>query len=128
MARDMKAAGQVDLISDVTGLWATLGGYERDPATGKYPIRLDDDPALDAARYLQTAAVTFGLTQGYSIVTTTSRRGQAARWSGLAADAGVGFHVQTIDPGIEVLTARLADAATGELSSECARAIGRWYG
>ena len=36
------------------------------------------------------------------------------------------FNVRTIDPGEDVVRARLADD-DGNLSAECARAIGRWY-
>ena len=62
LARDMKLAGQIDLLADTTSLWASVGVYERDPLTGLYPVRLDDDPALDPLPvYLQTTVVRYGL-------------------------------------------------------------------
>ena len=34
---------------------------------------------------------------------------------------------EIVDPGIDVVTARLSDPATGSLSDACARAVARWY-
>ncbi len=48
LTRDMIRAGEVDLVADVTQLWAATGLHERGP-DGKYPIRSDGDPALEAA-------------------------------------------------------------------------------
>ena len=127
LARDMLQAGQVDLLADVTQLWAAIGGYERDPATGKYPIRRDDDPALRAALYLQATVAHYGLREGLDVAVTSSQRNQAARWGEVAAGAGASLNVQTVDPGEEVIRARLADIETGELIAECENAIGRWY-
>ena len=58
---------------------------------------------------------------------TTSRRGQVDRWSDVARAAGVEFDVRTVDPGEDVVRARLSDPETGVLSGECDQAIGRWY-
>ena len=127
LLKEMKDAGQIDIAADTTELWAASGLYERDPATGKYPVRADDDPALDTARVLQAAAVTHGLRKGFNVGVTTSRRGQAERWRPVADDFNVSFVVNTVDPGEDVVRERLADAVTGELEPECERAIGRWY-
>ncbi len=126
LARDMKHAGQVDLLADVTALWAAVGVYDRGP-DGRYPVRDDDDPALLAALYLQTTLVTYGLERGLNVAATTSRRDQVGRWQTLAASLGADFNVQTIDPGIDVVSERLTDPDTGKLSEECAKAINRWY-
>ena len=40
---------------------------------------------------------------------------------------GAGATERIVDPGIEVVSARLADPLTGELEDECAGAIARWY-
>ena len=45
LLREMLAAGEIDVAADVTALWAATGGAERDPVTGKYPVRLETDPA-----------------------------------------------------------------------------------
>ena len=126
LARDMKLAGQVDLLADVTSLWAAVGVYERDPLTGKYPVRLDTDPALDAALYLQTTVVRYGLSNGLRVAATTSRRGQVPRWQSIADEYSTMLIVQTIDPGRAVVEQRLSDA-DGVLSDECEKAISRWY-
>ena len=84
LAREMKLAGQIDLLADTTSLWASVGVYERDPLTGLYPVRLAADPALDAALYVQTTVVRYGLSNGLNVAATTSRRGQVPRWQSIA--------------------------------------------
>ena len=128
LSRDMRQAGEVSIISDVTPLWAALSGIEKDPATGKYPVRQADDPALNAARYLQVTAAAFALREGFNAVVTTSQRGQAAKWAEIATRHNSGFYVRTLDPGYETVRQRLSDPETGELSPECGQAISRWYG
>ena len=46
LLRELLAAGEIDVAADVTALWAATGGAERDPVTGKFPIRLETDPVL----------------------------------------------------------------------------------
>ena len=128
VSRDALEAGEVQAVADVTALWAALSGAQRDPETGRYPERSDDNPALGLARYVQAAAVRQGLREGLDVAATTSRRDQVDRWGELAAGEGAAFSVRTVDPGLEVVTARLADPVTGELSDACAGAIGRWFG
>lgn len=120
-------SGLIDLVSDITMLWVALKGVTRD-ADGRFPVREDSDPALDAARYLQPVLVRFALELGARVAVTTSRRNQVERWQTLAYSIDVDFSVRTVDPGEDVVRARLADPVTGELSDPCARAIRRWYG
>ena len=128
----MREEGEVDVVSDVTRLWAALGGYERGP-DGRYPVRADDDPALTTALYVQAVAVRRALREGAAVAVTTSRAGQASRWQALAGQVEVefsvevSFEVRTVDPGEDVVRARLADPDTGELSPECEKAVRRWY-
>ena len=119
------AADDVDIVSDVTRLWVALSGATRGP-DGRYPVRLDGDPALHTARYVQAVAVRRALEDGARVAVTTSRAGEVARWQGVADDAGAAFAVRTVDPGEDVVRARLAEA-DGELSPECNKAIKRWY-
>ena len=128
VSRDLLAAGEVEAVADVTALWAALSGAQRDPETGRYSVRDDEDPALGLARYVQAAAVREGLRQGLDVAVTTSRRDQVERWQSVADAEGAGLAVRTVDPGIEVVTARLADPATGVLSDACSAALDRWYG
>ena len=126
-ARDLLAAGEVDLLADVTGLWAAVGGYERDPETGRYPVRSDDDPALRTALYLQATAATFAAREGLNIAITTARRGQESRWRTIAEDNGASFSYSEIDPGRSVVEQRLA-GPDEILSLDCRIAISKFYG
>lgn len=128
LARDLMDAGQSDLLADVTPLWAAIAAVERDPATGKYPVRDESSPALAAALYVQATIVHHGLRENLNVVVTTSRPDQVARWQTIADQHGQGFFVQTVDPGREVVQARLADPVTGELSDPCLDVLKRWYG
>ena len=127
LLREMLAAGEIDVAADITALWAATGGHERDPATGKYPVRAETDPALHTARYLQTVTAGFALREGYKVAVTTSRRGEIEKWTAVANRYDSPLRIQTVDPGREIVTARLSDPVTGNLSDECDTAIGRWY-
>ena len=126
VAADSLAAGEIEVLVDVTSIWAALSGARRGP-DGRYPPRSEDDPALGAALYLQAVAARFALEQGARVGVTTSRRDQVDRWADVARAAGVEFDVRTVDPGEDVVRARLSDPETGVLSGECDQAIGRWY-
>lgn len=124
------ADNEVDIQSDFTSLWAAVRGVEREPDTGRYPVRSDDDPALTQGYLsgLQTTAVTLALGRGMRVAVTSGSRGTAEKWAERAAVAGAAFDVKTIDPGIETVADRLADEITGELDESCYQAIERWYG
>lgn len=123
----MLEAGEVELVADVTRLWVALSGARRGP-DGRYPVRRDDDPSLEVARYMQAVVVRQALEGGADVAVTTSRRGQVARWLVVAEGAAAAFSVRTVDPGELVVRARLADPSTGTLSEACDRAVRRWYG
>ena len=127
LARELIASGEVEVLADVTALWAAIAGVERGP-DGRYPIRLDDDPALGVALYTQGVVARRGLEAGAATAVTTSRPGQAEKWSEVAEEAETEFSVCTVDPGEDVLTARLADPVSRQLSGACEVAIARWYG
>ena len=124
---EMLAAGEVQIQSDVTSLWQAFSNAVRGP-DGRFPERLDDDVALALARYIQGAAVRHGLSEGLDVAVTSSRPDQVERWRQVSADAGTPFSVRTVDPGEQVVRARLADPVSGILSPECLRAVRRWYG
>ena len=128
LLREMLAAGEIDVASGYHGnCGRQRAGYERDPATGKYPVRLETDPALHTARYLQTVTAGFALREGYKVAVTTSQRDQLEKWTAVANRYDAPLSVRTVDPGREIVTARLSDPVTGNLSDECDSAIGRWY-
>lgn len=126
LAAAMLEAGEVAVVSDITSLWAALSGAVRG-ADGRYPVRSNDDPALEVARYIQRVVVRRALETGANVAVTTSQHGQENSWRAWADRAGTGFRVRTVDPGFDVVRARLADD-TGDLSQACQDAIGRWYG
>lgn len=127
LLRELLAAGEIDVAADVTALWAATGGAERDPVTGKYPVRAENDPALHTARYLQTVAAGFALREGYKVAVTTSQRDQVEKWGAVANRYDSPLNVKTVDPGEATVRARLSDPVTGELSDDCDSAISRWY-
>ena len=135
LAADLLDAGAVEAVADVTALWAALAGARRGP-DGRFPERSDADPALHVARYVQPAAARVCLDSGHDVAVTTSRRGQAERWRALATAAGAEFAVRTVDPGVEVVIARLSTdrprreesrARGGYFSRSCFLAVSRWY-
>lgn len=107
------------VMADITQLWAAVGAYER-----PYPIRQDDDPALAVALYIQVTIARFALREGHDVVVTSARH-QVDRWQAIADEYDSPLHVQTVDPGEDIVRSRLA--VNGVLSPECERAIGRWY-
>ena len=133
VTRDMLAAGEIQLLADVTALWAALTGAVRGP-DGRYPVRLPDDPGLRAALYLQATAAHHGLREGLDVAVTTSQRGQEPRWRAVADTEDAPLRVRTIDPGRSVVLARLAQDVTNAagvtepvVSAACRDAVNRWY-
>lgn len=122
----MLAAGDLDVVADLTALWAALRGMERD-SDGRYPIREDGDPAVRSglAAYLRAATVRQALREGLKVAITTGSPTMAPRWAAVAEESGATFSVRTIDPGEELVRDRLADH--GVLSGQCEKAIDRWY-
>ena len=58
----------------------------------------------------------------------TNSDGDPARRAFLLGQLGTGALERVVDPGRDIVAARLADPSTGELSDECGDAIDRWYG
>ena len=103
-------------------------GTSATPTTGLFPVRADADPALLLALYTKTVVVRQALSEGVNVAVTSSSRSQLPHWRDIAESFAAHFAVTTIDPGRQVVEARLSDAKTGRLSDSCATAIGRWYG
>ena len=94
-------------------------------ANGRYPIR--PEWVLPLAEYTRRAVITGAQNRDIFTVATNSD-GSPGRRQQLLGLLGDGAREKIIDPGREVVAARLADAATDELSDECDQAINRWYG
>ena len=114
VAADSLDAGEIEVLVDVTSIWAALSGARRGP-DGRYPPRSEDDPALGAALYVQTVAARFALERGARVGVTTSRRGQVDRWADVARAAGVEFDVREVDPGEDVVRASPGRAGWGRV-------------
>lgn len=127
LVREMLADGEIHVQADLTAIWAAINGYERNPETGLYPVRRDNDRTIGLASYVKTAIVRRALADGLSVAVTTSSPDEVTKWQALADEAQTALSVRTIDPGREVVEENLADE-DGELSEDCERAIGRWYG
>ena len=116
--------GGLVVIADFQALYAALTGDVRGP-DGRYPLR--DDRLLPLVEYTRRAAVTGAVNREVDVIATNSD-GSDARRAFLLEQLGAGATERIVDPGRAVVAARLADASTGELSSECEGAISRWYG
>ena len=115
--------GGLVVIADFQSLYAALTGDVRGP-DGRYPLR--DDRLLPLVEYTRRAVVTGAVNREVDTIATNSD-GSDARRAFLLEQLGAGATERIVDPGRAVVAARLADAETGELSSECDGAINRWY-
>ena len=124
LARELLAeqAGPA-VAADFQSIVVALLLLERLP-NGLYPVR--PDWVLPLAEYVRRAAVTGARNREIFTVLTNSD-GSEARRRFLLDQLGAGATERIVDPGRAVVAARLADPATGELSSECEGAINRWY-
>ena len=128
-AGELIQANARTVLADTSATWALVGGIERDPETGLYPVRLDDDPRLDLARYVRRTITRHALVLGLDVVATISDSAPeaVAVWRKIAEDLRSEFVTETIDPGRAVVEARLIDR-DGVLSPACEDAVRRWYG
>ena len=118
---NLRRPGQV--LLDYTSLYAAVGGVQRDPVTGRYPVRLDGDPAIGLVAALKDYAVDQAVRRELDGYVTSSSRDDIERLERITGEKAI-----IVDPGEAVTKARLADPATGVLSDECAKALRRWYG
>ena len=111
-------------IADFQAVYAAITGDLRGP-DGRYPLR--DERLLPLTEYIRRAIITGAANRDISVIATNSD-GDPARRQFLVQQLGKGARERIVDPGREIVAARLADPETGELSGECDSAIGRWYG
>ena len=110
-------------IADFQAVYAALTGDLRGP-DGRYPLR--DDRLLPLTEYVRRAIITGATARDIAVIATNSD-GDPTRRAFLLEQLGPGAAERIVDPGREVVAARLADPETGELSGECEAAIDRWY-
>lgn len=121
--RMFEEAPEVVVIVDFQQLYVSLTGDVRG-RDGRYPLR--DERLLPTVEYLRQAAITAAVSREVDILATNSD-GAPERRRGLLERLGPGATERIVDPGRDVVAARLSDPETGELSPECDSAIARWY-
>ena len=114
---------QLAVLADFQLVYRALTDVERG-RDGRYPLR--DDRLLPLTEYIRRAIITGAVTREISVIATNSD-GDADRRAFLLSQLGEGASERIIDPGRAVVTARLSDPETGELSDDCGEAIARWY-
>ena len=112
------------VIADFQSIYAAITGDVRGP-DGRYPLR--DDRLLPTVEYLRQAVITAAANREIDTIATNSD-GSPERRAKLVESLGPGATERIIDPGREMVAARLSDPETAELSPECDAAISRWYG
>ena len=114
---------QLAIIADFQAIYAALTLVQRD-RQGRFPLR--DESLLPITEYVRRAAVTGAVARDIDVLATNSD-GDPDRRAFLLGQLGPDAVERVVDPGREVVAARLADPATGELSGECDAALNRWY-
>ena len=124
--RLLAEATEPTVAADFTAILAALMLAERGP-DGLYPARTARTEALlPLAEYVRRTIITAARERDIAIVATSSD-GDPGRRAFLLGLLGPGAVERVIDPGIDVVTARLADSQTGALSEECSQAVNRWF-
>ena len=118
----IKNATGPTISADFTSIVVALLQLQRGP-DGRYPVR--PEWVLPLAEYVRQAAVNGAINRDIAVILTNSD-GSPSRRDYLLKKLGPGATEQIIDPGEDVVRARLANPK-GNLSRECGKAIGRWY-
>lgn len=124
LARRLIAEADRPMVAaDFQSIVVALLQLRRGP-DGRYPIR----PAwvLPMAEHIRREVIDAAVSRDVDVVATNSD-GDPDRRGALLKRLGPGATERIVDPGREVVAARLADPETGELEDECEAAIGRWY-
>ena len=115
---------QPAVIADFQSIYVALSGDVRDDDNGNYPER--DPDLLPLVERERQRIIRDALEAEIGIVGTNSDGAQARR-EYLLGILGPDALEEIVDPGIDVVTARLSDPSTGSLSDSCSSAISRWY-
>ena len=119
----LAAATGLSIAADFQAIYSALLLLERGP-DGRYPARVE--ALLPLTEYVRRAVISGARSRGIGIIATNSD-GDPARRALLLSELGAGATERVIDPGEDVVRARLADPVTGNLSPDCGQAINRWY-
>lgn len=112
------------VAADFQAIYAALTLVERGP-DGRFPLR--DETLLPLVEYVRQAAITGAMQRELGVIVTNSD-GDPRRRAALLERLGEGAVERIVDPGEEIVKARLSDPFDGALSAECDAAIARWYG
>ena len=123
-ARLAAEATRPTVIADFQAITVAVLGHTRRP-DGSYPKR--PTWALPLIEHVRRTVIDAATARELDVIATNSD-GDAARRASLLERLGPGSTERVIDPGEDVVTARLTDSVTGGLDPECGAAIGRWYG
>ena len=123
--RRLREHSNLAVVADFQSIYAALTQAQRDPETGRYPLR--EDRLLPLTEYVRRAVVTGAVARDLGVIITNSD-GDPDRRAFLLSQLGPDAQEIIVDPGESVIRARLSDPATGVLSFECNKAVGRWYG
>ena len=115
------------VAADFQTILAALALLERQP-DGRYPQRRESQASwlLPLTEYVRQTIIGAAQERGVEVVTTNSD-GSPSRRALLISRLGPGATETIIDPGIDVVRARLS-SVDGTLSEMCRGAIQRWYG
>ena len=111
-------------VADFQAIYAAITGDLRGP-DGRYPLR--NERLLPITEHVRRSLITGAVARDIEVIATNSD-GDPARRSFLLGQLGEGATERIVDPGEDLVAARLSDPETGILSDDCKSAIGRWYG
>ena len=125
-AQSMVASGEADAVIDFQSILAAVLQLRRGE-DGRYPPRdASAERVMPLVEAMRRDAIDYAVSAELEIVATNSD-GDPERRQFLLDRLGVGATEIVIDPGREIVEARLADSVTGELTEQCSQAIGRFY-
>ena len=111
------------VVADFQSVVVALLQLER-LADGRFPVR--PPWVLPLTEYVRRSIITGAVNRDIAIIATNSD-GASERRRFLLGQLGTGATERIVDPGRATVEARLADAATGDLSPQCNEAVNRWY-
>ena len=123
----LRAAAGPMVAADFQSILVALTLLERLPS-GRYAERVESQASwlLPMTEAVRQTVITFATERDIGLVATSSD-GSPARRGYLLSRLGAGARELVVDPGIDVVTARLS-GPDGVLSEQCSQAIQRFYG
>ena len=123
---ELAASNEPAVILEIQELYASLLGQRRDPATGRYPERLErDSHALRLAEYLRRVAITASVARGIRVITSNSDSDMARRRF-LLGELGPGSVERIVNVDYDIAISNLQGPG-GATSDQCRQAVERWY-